>query len=272
MSVLYTLLIMFVFAKLIIKCRTRRSYFLTGTIIFLVVVLSDIPYIIDDPKHYFIYSFWQVLLAYIIYLVYAFLNSSSIKRNRDFNKKIRTQTKPYFHTQRANGLYLIITSFIILLVGITLLIIKLLDIFNEIPYVVFIGSVIGFIGFLATGIIYIQKANEKFVLLVRTSDSFATYVVNIEKGFKFNYMNYIGDIYKYYIIEKIGTFKYSGEAKEIHYVWILDTENLNNYDISKLPMEKSSKYWYNEIVNDVYKFRNTKFNIEVQDNKIKNVK
>ena len=272
MSVLYTLLIMFIFAKLIISCRTRKSYIITGTIIILVVSLSDIQYIINDPKHYFIYSFWQVLLAYIIYLVYAFLNSSSIKRNRDFNKKIKTQTKPYFHTQRANGLYLIISSFIILLVGVGLLIIKLLDIFDEIPYVAFIGSIIGFVALLITGIIYIKKSCEKFILLVRTSDSFSTYLVNIEKGFKFNYMNYIGDIYKYYIIEKIGTFKYSGETKEIHYVWILDTENLNNYDISKLPMEKTNNYWYNEIVNDVYKFRNTKFNIEVQDNKIKNVK
>lgn len=272
MTILYTLLIMFVFAKLIIRCRSRKSYIVTGTIIALAVMLSDISYIISNPKHYFIYSFWQIALAYIIYLIYALLNSSSRRRNRDFYKKIKTKTKPYFNTRKANGLYLILISILILLIGIALLIIRLLKVYEDIPYVVFIGSVIGFIGLLVAGIIYIKKSIEKFILVVKTEDEFYTFYVDIKNKYRFNYMDYIGDIYKYYIIEKLGVFKYSKELKEVHYVWILETENLNNYDISKLPMEKTNNYWYNEIVDNDNKFRNTKFNIEIENNEIKNIK
>lgn len=272
MTILFTLIIMFVFARYVIKCNSRKSYVITGTIVALAVVLSETAYIISNPMGYLMYESWQVLLAYIIFLVYAFNNTTSVKRNRNFNKKIKTQTKPYFHTQRATGLYLIITAFIILLVGVGLLVIKLLDVFDNVPYVVFIGSVIGFIGFLVTGIIYIKKACEKFVLLIRTSDSFYTFVVDIEKGFKFNYMNYIGDIYKYYIIEKLGIIKYSGDFKETHYVWILDTENLNNYDISKLDMPKLDNNLYSELIEDIYKFRNVRINIKIENNEIKEMK
>lgn len=272
MSVLYTLFIMFIFAKLIIRCRSRKSYILTGSIVCLAVMLSDITSIIADAKHYFIYNFWQILLAYAIYLIYVFANSTSIKRNRDFNRKIRTKTKPYFNTAKSNGLYLIITSFVILAVGIALLLIRVLKVYEDIPYVVFIGSIIGFIALLATGIIYIKMANEKFILVIKTEDEFYTFYVDIKNKYRFNYMDYIGDIYKYYIIEKLGVFKYSKELKEVHYVWILETENLNNYDISKLPMKKTNNYWYNEIVDNDNKFRNTKFNIEIENNKIKNIK
>ena len=272
MTVVYTLLIMFLFARFIIKCSSRKSFILTGLIVSIAVTLTDIRTIINSPKHYFIYDFWQILLAFIIYLVYVLSNTTSIKRNRNFNKKLKTKTKPFFNTQKANGMYLIFISFIILVVGIILLIVKLTHVYDDIPYVVFIGSAIGFIGLLITGIIYIKKSVEKFILLIKTEDEFYEYVVDIVNKYRFNYMDYISDIYKYYIIEKIGVFKYSGELKEIHYVWVLDTENLNNYDISKLPMEKSTKYWYNEIVNDVYKFRDTKFNIEIENEKIKTIK
>lgn len=272
MSVLYTLLIMFVFAKLIIRCQTRKSYLVTGTIIFLVVTLSDITSIISDAKHYFLYSFWQVLLAYVVYLIYVFANTSSIRRNRDFKKKMKKKTSPSFNTMKMNGLYLIISSIVILILGITLLLIRIFNVYEDIPYVVYIGSVIGFIGLLVAGIFYIMQANEKFILFIKTNEENYTFMVDIKKSFRFNYMRYIEDIYKYYIIEKLGVFKYSGSIKERHYVWILYTENLKNYDISKLPMEKTNNYWYNEIVDGVYKFRNTKFNIEVENNKIKNIK
>lgn len=272
MTIFYTLLIMFVFAKLIIRCSSRKSYILTGSIISIAVVLADLKYVISNPKGYLMYESWQVLLAFIIYLVYVFTNTSSVRRNRDFNKKIRKETKPYFSTAKTIGMYFIITSFIILLIGIALLLIMLLDIYEDIPYVVFIGSVIGFIGLLLTGIIYIKTANEKFILLIRTSEEFYTYYVNIENKFKFRYMDYIGEIYKYYIIEKIGVFKYSNELKEIHYVWLLDTENLNNFDISKLPMNKTSDYYYKEIIDDISKFRNVRINMEIKGNKIAKIK
>ena len=272
MSIVFILLMMFIFARFIIKCSSRKSFILTGTIIAIVAMLIDIRYIITNPKHYFIYSFWQVALAYIIYLAYVFANTTSIKRNRDFNKKARTKTKESFNTQKSNGVYLIIASILILLVGVTLLILKLIDIYEDIPNIAFIGSIIGFITLLITGIIYIKTTNEKFILFIKTNDENYTFYVDVNNKYKFNYMSYISDIYKYYIIEKLGTFKYSGDIKEIHYVWVLRTENLNNYDISKLPMEKTNNYWYNEIVNGVYKFRNTKFNIEVENNKIKTMK
>lgn len=272
MTIVYTLLIMFLFARLIIRCSSRKSYILTGLIISIIVMLTDLQSIIHNPKHYFIYDFWQILVALIIFLIYAFTNTTSAKRNRNFNKKLKTKTKPYFNTQKANGMYLIITSFIILFIGITLLVIRLTKVYEEIPYVVFIGSVIGFIVLLTVGIISIKTTNEKFILLIKTDEENYAFQVDVKSKYRFNYMDYIGDVYRYYIIEKLGVFKYSGDLKEIHYVWILDTENLNNYDISKLPMEKSTKYWYNEIVNDVYKFRNTKFNIEIENNKIKNIK
>lgn len=272
MSLLYTLIIMFVFAKFIIRCRSRRSYIVTGTIISIAVVLSEITYIISNPKQYLMYEAWQVLLAYIIYLIYALANSTSRRRNRDFNKNIKTKTKPYFNTQKANGMYLIIIASAILVIGIILLLIRVLDIYSNIPIVVYIGSVVGFIGLLITGILYIKLSNEKFILFIKTDEFDCTYKVDIKNKFKFRYMDYIEDIYKYYIIEKLGDFKYSGDIKEIHHVWILKTENLNNYDISKLSMEKVQNYWYNEIVNDVYKFRNTKFNIIVENNEIKSIK
>ncbi len=272
MSVVYTLLIMFLFAKLIIRCSSRKSYILTGSIVAIVVTLTDLQYIISNPKHYFIYSFWQIALAYIIYLVYVFSNTYSIKRNRDFNKKIRKETKPYFNTSKAIGMYLIIISFIILLVGIALLIIKLTNIYEDVPYVVFIGSVIGFIGLFITGIIYIKKANEKFILLIKTDEEFHAFYVEIKNKFRFNYMEYIGDIYRYYIIEKLGIIKFSGDIKETHYVWILDTENLNNYDITKLEMNVTNDYCYKDMIDDVYKYRGVKLNVKVVDNKIVEIK
>ena len=272
MSVLFILLIMFVFARFIIKCSSRKSFIITGTIIAIVATLTDIRYIISDPKHYFIYSFWQVALAYIIYLAYVFANTTSIRRNRDFNRKIRTKTKESFNTQKSNGVYLIITSIALLVIGITLLILMLTNVYEDVPYIAFIGSVIGFITLLITGIIYIKTTNEKFILFIKTDDENYTFYVDIKNKYKFRYMDYISDIYRYYIIEKLGVFKYSGDIKEIHYVWILRTENLNNYDISKLSMEKTNNYWYNEIVNGDYKFRNTKFNIEIENNKIKTIK
>ena len=272
MSVIYTLLIMFLFAKLIIRCSSRKSYIITGTIVALVVTLTDIQYIISNPKHYFIYSFWQIALAYVIYLVYVFSNTFSSKRNRDFNKKARKETKPYFNTSKANRLYLIITSFAVLLVGVVLLIIRLLDVYKDIPYVVYIGSAIGFIVLLLTGIFLIKTANEKFILLIKTDEEFYSYYIEIKNKFRFNYMDYIGDIYRYYIIEKIGVIKFSGDLKETHYVWILDTENLNNYDISKLEMPMFDGISYKEIINDIFKFRNAKINIEIKDGKIVNIK
>ncbi len=272
MTVLYTLLIMFVFAKLIIRCSSRKSFFLTGSIVAIAITLTDIQYIISNPKHYFIYNFWQIALAYVIYLIYVFTNTASFRRNREFNKKIRKETKPYFNTAKANGLYLIIVSFVILLVGITLLIIRLTNIYKDIPYVVYIGSVIGFIGLLITGIILIKKAKEKFVLIVKTEEELKVFYVDINNKYRFNYMNYIGDIYRYYIIEKLGTIKYSGDFKEIHHVWILNTESLNNYDISKLDMEKLDNSFYNKIIEDIYKLRNAKINIIIENNEIKNIK
>jgi hypothetical protein len=69
MTIFYTLLIMFVFAKLIIRCSSRKSYILTGSIISIAVVLADLKYVISNPKGYLMYDSWQVLLAFIIYLV-----------------------------------------------------------------------------------------------------------------------------------------------------------------------------------------------------------
>lgn len=268
MSIFFTLLIMFIFAKLIIKCSSRKSYIITGTIITLVIVLSELNYIISSPKNYLLYESWQVALAYIIYLVYVFTNTSTSKRNRSFNKNIKTKTKDTFNTAKANGVYLIIISFIILLIGIGLLIIRLLDVFENIPYVVYIGSVIGFIGLFITGVLYIKLPNEKLILLIRTNEEFYTYYVDIKSKFKFNYMEYIGDIYRYYIIEKLGIFKYSGDKKEIHYVFILDTENLNNYDISKLNMNILDSNLYNELIKDIYKYRNAKVSILIKNNEL----
>ena len=272
MTVVYTLLIMFLFAKLIIKCSSRKSFIITGSIVAIAITLTDIQYIISNPKHYFIYSFWQIALAYIIYLVYVFSNTFSSKRNRDFNKKARKETKPYFNTSKANGLYLIIASFVVLLVGITLLIIRLLNVYEDVPYVVYIGSAIGFIVLLLTGIILIKTANEKFVLLIKTNEEFHVFYVDIKSKYRFNYMEHIGDIYRYYIIDKLGIIKYSGDLKEMHYVWILDTENLNNYDISNLKMPKLDNGLYSGIIDDIYKYRNAKINIEIKDNKIVNIK
>lgn len=272
MTVLFTLIIMFVFARYVIKCSSRKSYILTGGIISVVVVLSELNYIITNPMHYLMYEAWQVLLAYIIYLAYALSNTTSIRRNRDFNKKIRKATKPYFNTAKANGLYLIIFSVIILLIGIGLLIIKLTDIYSDIPFVTYIGSVIGFIGFLVSGIVLIKKAKEKFILIVKTDEEFHTFYVDINNKYRFNYMDYIGDIYKYYIIEKLGVIKYVGDLKETHYVWLLNTENLKNYDISKLDMKELDSNLYNELIDEIYKFRNVRVSIKIKNNEIKEMK
>lgn len=268
MSLFYLLLLYYLALRFIVKSRTRKAYLLTGSIITIAAVLIDIYYLIANPLEYLKSTGWQVILAYVVFLIFTFTNTSSRKAQRVFFKKYNTKTSETFSTGKSRGMYAIITGCIILAIGIGLFLIYILDVYDKIPIISYVGSGVAFIILLVYGIIEINSINEKFILLIVTNDRFYTYFAKVDSKFKFNYMNYIRDIYRYYIIEKLGEFKYKGDIKETHYVWILKTENLNDYDISKFTMEKDNNYWYNEIVDKVYRFRGSKFNIYIKNNKI----
>lgn len=266
MSIIYTLFLFTLGIHFFSKDKSKKSYITIGTIITAIVVATDIPVIISMGFiSYLGYYGWQPLTAYALLLIYTFVAKSSL-RKFSFELKKNKKKKETIATSKSRGIQSIILAIVILLIGCGLIPIKLLDIY-DIPLVAFVGTGAGFIVLLAFGIIMTMRSNEKMILLVLTN-KLNVYSKKIEDKFSFNYMNSIRDIDRYYIIERVATVYFSGELKETHYVWLLKTENLNNYDINNLPMEKEGKYWYNEMVDEISTKTSKKFFVEVANNKI----
>lgn len=271
MRILYTLFSYFIAIRFFAKDNSKKTYLFIGFIVSLLVVLTDIFLIISiGIIPYIKASGWQILLSYGLFVIYTFATKTSLGLRRiSFERKKKKKIKETISTSRSRGLQSIIVGVLVLIIGSVLLIIKIFKIY-DVPLIVFIASFAGAIIMIIFGILVMLRSSEKMILLVWT-DKLDVYSKNIEDKFSFNYMNVIRDISRYYIVEKLAKVYYRKDIKEIHYVWVVKTQNLDNYNIDDLSMEKENKYWYNVVVEDMYKLRGSDFVFDIVNNRIEKV-
>lgn len=254
MIVIFALFLYYLGIKYFAKDNKKITLVKIGLIVTAIIVLTDASYIASKGfVSYFKSNGWQVLLAFIVYMIFVMFDKNFIRKN-NFNRKSKRKIKTVINTNKLKVKYLIgITIIEIILFGLCLAN-MILDYYN-ISNVPLFALGAGIVFSIFTIVVLFKNSCEKFILVIDLNKSFSVYSKDISNVAKFDYSLCIGDLYRYYIIEKLPNIYFKTDKKEVHYVFYLKSENLDYFDINNLDMTKENDENYKEYI-DKLKMKN----------------
>ncbi len=230
MSIIYCIFLYILAIRIFVRDMTRKNCFIAISIVTALMLLSDITTIISAGiLTYLKYQGWQIILAYVLGILWIFNGSISLRRMK-FKHNFKQKESAI---KTANGrkiTYAILTA-LMLIIGSACLVLylnkKILAIISFIaPYIIAVLLIILLIKTMLS-------LNEEFVLVTEIGSIKHVYRKKIETG-KLNYKDIVGDLSKNYFIYDVAVVHVSGDIKRTEYVYILKLEELKENPFSEL--------------------------------------
>lgn len=230
MSIIYCIFLYILAIRLFVRDTTRKNCFIAISIVTALMLLTDISTIVSQGiLAYLKYQGWQLIVAYVLGLIWIFKGSVSFRRIKFKHNSKRKEAA----IKTANGrkiTYSILTA-LMLIIGSVCLFLYLSKRISFIIY--FIAPYIIAVLLIVLLIRTILSLNEEFVLVTKIGDTKHVYRKKIEAG-KLNYKELVGDLAKNYFIYDVAIVHIIGDIKRTEYVYILRLEELENPSFSEL--------------------------------------
>ncbi len=230
MSIIYCIFLYILAIRIFVRDTTRKNCFIAISIVTALMLLSDISTIISAGiLTYLKYQGWQIILAYVLGILWIFNGSISLRKMK-FKHNFKQKESSI---KTANGrkiTYAILTALMLIIGSVCLALYlnkKILVIISFIaPYTIAVLLIVLLI-------MTMLSLNEEFVLVTEIGNTKHVYRKKIETG-KLNYKDIVGDLSKNYFIYDVAVVHVNGDIKRTEYVYILRLEELKENPFSEL--------------------------------------